>query len=48
MTNEQEKYKNRWQQALEGLSIIAKELELEEGSTIYDILDKLKELKEGK
>lgn len=40
-----ERLNNNWQQAIEDLSSIANELELEEGNTIYDILDKIKELK---
>ena len=45
---ENERLNNNWQQAIEDLTKIANELGLEEGSTIYDILDKLKELKEGR
>lgn len=40
-----ERLNNNWQQAIEDLSSIANELELEEGNTIYDILDKIRELK---
>ena len=48
MTNEKEKFRNRWEEAIGCLTNIAKELELEEGSKFDDILDKIKELKGGK